>query len=193
MRHSLIFSLLVGSAALSACLPLPYTFHQLHYPGGRNSRTGKCSGPGDELKFAFHDIYISARIDSEGRPDFGVDIHVPAGHVVRLETAEAVITSKTSAGETQTPISLGLFNLGKTENNGATQRLVGWTDKERFLFGVEEFYGWFRFTAAPGRSVEAGDEGQLKLPNLYIDDVLYPGPVIPYRRVTRISMDSLNC
>jgi len=131
-------------------------------------------------------------MDSQGRPDFALDIEVPEGHVVRLETAEATITSKTSAGETQHPISLVLFNFGNAESNGAMQPLVGQTSKERFLFGVEEFYGSF-FFKAHGGPIEAGDEGRLKLPNLYIDDVLYPGPVIPYRRVTRISIDSLNC
>jgi hypothetical protein len=184
--------MLAISVALTGCVPLPYTFHQLEYPGGENKRTGNCSGPADELRFPFHGIYISVRIDAQVVPNFGVSIDVPAGHVARLQSAEAVLTSKTPSGEIALPIVLVPYNTELTKVYEATQPMVGRTSKFRHLFGVDDIYAWFPFKSRE-EPIEAGEEGQLRLPNLYVDDVLYSGPVIPYRKVTSVSIAPLNC
>lgn len=177
---------------LSACAPIPYTFHQLDYPGGVNERSGRCGGPPDQMSFLFNGIFISVRIDAQVNPNFGIDFYIPAMKTARLQSDKAILTSITPSESVEVAIRLVPYNMEYTKLIGATGLMTGRTRQTKNHSDVKHVHAWYPYKAEK-EPVSPGDEGRLILPSLYIDDVLYQGPSIPYHRVTKISIDSFNC
>ena len=168
---------------------MPYTFHQLEYGEGENISSTKCGGPPDEIKFPFHGIFISARLDAQVLPHFGVDFYIPAGRTARLSSNIAKLNSITPTENEEILIKLSPYN-GVLKNS--TDLMKGKTTKQQYLFGVRKIYEWYPFGTTKGEII-LGNKGRLILPDLYIDRVLYHGPSIPYHKVTVVTIDSLNC
>lgn len=180
---------LICVLCLTGCAPISYTYHRLELPGGENLRTGKCGGPPDQLRFSMNGIFISVRIDAIVIPNFGVNFDVPSGKTVRLQTDKATLIFKQGNETLESKITLVPYGGSL---NVATDLMVGNTTQRKVFFGTEDIYKWFTFKPSK-EPVSAGESGQLVLPNMYIDEVFVPGPSIPFRKVTTVSIDSLNC
>jgi len=210
MRAVRLITTLTSLALLSACIPMVESYYRLDREGSKyfGEICVSTVGTPSIIYFPFEEIFLFASVDQ--KPHLAeLGIQVPLGHVVQVLDKSITIAYELNGQIESVPVPLQPARLPRDKYNPVRDSAP--TDP----YGKEDYFGvltgdtatikWPFLFVFEGESVghktylfhaefqRRSEAGSITFPTMRIDGRLFPGPRLPFKKDTRVSIYPLNC
>ena len=192
---------LAACLALSACVPMVHSYYKTEYPGAEHfgeDCTGSAGAPSIAY-FPYKGIFMSVDVRKR-QHSIIIGFHIPEGKSIQLLGHSITISYDTAGRVTKAELKptdrqFGPYEFwmvpspfGKEDYFGM---LAGETKIKRFLLAPNvASHKTYLFEASMDIKAKTGT---IRFPEVMINDKIYKGPVVHYKKSNSFELSPLNC